>query len=102
MFLNWFKRFRTETSSEQVNSGTLTVKAAISIILKVYRRSSSFGQRLVAINNQSIKPTVILAWENGTENVSDKYRNQVIIARSPKILVCTRFTFALNANGEYV
>jgi len=81
----------------------LIVKPTISVVLNVYKRSSIFGQQLVALNNQSIKPIEILVWENGTESVPNEYRNQVLIVRSAKNLgVWARFAFALNAKGEFI
>lgn len=76
---------------------------AITVVLNVYKRSSSFGRQLEAIQKQTIKPLEILVWENGTERVPDEFRDQLVIARSSKNLgVWARFAFALNAKGEFV
>jgi glycosyltransferase involved in cell wall biosynthesis len=75
----------------------------ISVILNVYRRSANFGEQLLAIKNQSVKPVEILVWENGTECVPDEFREGLSITRGAKNYgVWARFAYALNATGDYV
>ncbi len=80
-----------------VNNPTITV------VLNVYKRSLYFSKQLQAIQKQTIKPIEILVWENGTERVPDEFRDQLVIARSSINLgVWARFSFALNAKGDFI
>ena len=78
-------------------------KPRISVVLNVFKRSSSFGQQIAAIQGQSILPHEILVWENGEESVPINRRKKLIITRSNvNFGVWARFAYALNATGEYI
>jgi glycosyltransferase involved in cell wall biosynthesis len=75
----------------------------ITVVLNVYKRSEIFEQQLRAVRNQSIPPSEILVWENGTERVPNEFREDLIITRAGKNFgVWARFAYALNAKGEFV
>ena len=75
----------------------------ISVILNVYKRSSNFDIQLRAIKSQSINPSEILVWENGTERVPEELRAGLTISRGGKNFgVWARFAYALNATGDYI
>jgi glycosyltransferase involved in cell wall biosynthesis len=75
----------------------------ISVVLNVFKRSSSFRKQLTSIYGQSISPHEILVWENGEESVPKDLRKDLIITRSSlNFGVWARFAYALNATGDYI
>ena len=75
----------------------------ITVVLNVFKRSSSFNRQMEAIYRQSIVPHEILVWENGEEFVPNDFRDQLIITRSSfNFGVWPRFAYALNATGDYI
>lgn len=79
------------------------MKPKISVVLNVFRRSSSFRVQLEAVQSQSIKPFEILVWENAEDRVPRELRSSLVLARSTKNFgVWARFAFALNAKGDFV
>ena len=78
-------------------------KPKISVVLNVFKRSSSFSQQISAIQGQSILPHEILVWENGEESVPSNLHKNLIITRSNvNFGVWARFAYALNSTGEYI
>ena len=79
------------------------MKAKVSVVLNVYKRSAVFKEQLVAVKNQSIKPAEILVWENGNETVPSELREGLVIARANHNFgVWARFAYALNAKGDFI
>lgn len=79
------------------------LKATVSVVLNVYKRSSIFQEQLEAVRKQTVKPWEILVWENGNDRVPDDLRNGLIIARASKNFgVWARFSYALNASGNFI
>lgn len=75
----------------------------VSVVLNVYKRSEHFSAQIEALLEQSVTPFEILVWENGEERVPDEYRDRVTVTRSEKNLgVWARFSYALNAKGDYI
>lgn len=76
---------------------------AVSVVLNVYKRSAIFREQLDAIKNQTVKPVEILVWENGAETVPTDLRENLIISRaSHNFGVWARFSYALNAVGDFI
>ena len=79
------------------------MKATVSVVLNVYKRSSVFQEQLEAINKQTIKPHEILVWENGNERVPENLKDGLIVARANNNFgVWARFSYALNATGNFI
>ena len=79
------------------------MNSTVSVVLNVYKRSSIFREQLYAIKKQTVKPIEILVWENGTESVPTDLRKDLIIARANHNFgVWARFSFALNAVGDFI
>jgi len=75
----------------------------ISVVLNVFKRSSSFSKQITSIYGQSIFPHEVLVWENGEESVPKDLREKLIITRSSiNFGVWARFAYALNATGDYI
>jgi glycosyltransferase involved in cell wall biosynthesis len=75
----------------------------VSVVLNVYKRAEHFEMQIESLLRQSIAPFEILVWENGNERVPDKYRDKVTVARAETNFgVWARFSYALNAKGDYV
>jgi glycosyltransferase involved in cell wall biosynthesis len=75
----------------------------VSVVLNVYKRAEHFQMQIESLLNQSIAPFEILVWENGNERVPEEYRDKVTIARAETNFgVWARFSYALNAKGDYV
>lgn len=75
----------------------------VSVVLNVYKRAEHFQMQIASLLNQSIAPFEILVWENGNERVPDECRDKVTIARAETNFgVWARFSYALNAKGDYV
>ena len=75
----------------------------VSVVLNVYKRSEHFKMQIQSLLEQSVTPFEILVWENGNERVPEEYRDKVTITRAEKNFgVWARFSYALNAKGDYV
>ena len=75
----------------------------VSVVLNVYKRSGYFAEQIRALLEQSVAPFEILVWENGEERVPDEYKDRVTVTRAEKNFgVWARFSYALNAKGDYV
>ena len=75
----------------------------VSVVLNVFKRSAIFEEQLDAIKKQTIKPIEILVWENGNERVPEFLRDGLKIAAvNMNFGVWARFTYALNASGDYI
>lgn len=79
------------------------MKATVSVVLNVYKRSLIFQEQLDAVKKQSIKPYEILVWENGNERVPESLRDGLMVARANNNFgVWARFSYALNAKGNFI
>lgn len=79
------------------------MKATVSVVLNVYKRSLIFQEQLDAVKKQSIKPYEILVWENGNERVPENLRDGLMVARANNNFgVWARFSYALNAKGNFI
>lgn len=81
----------------------MTQEPTITVVLNVFKRSKSLEQQLAAIKAQSVHVEKILVWENGVESVPEELREGLVIARASENLgVWARFSFALNADTQYI
>lgn len=79
------------------------MRDSISIVLNVYKRSHLLAKQLWSIQRQSIAPSEILVWENGNETTPKDLLGGLKIARANHNFgVWARFSYALNAGGEYI
>jgi len=75
----------------------------ITAILNGYKRPQFLEEQINAINNQTIKPSEIMLWQNNSDGFSIDITKNLTTAVSNKNLgVWARFAFALNAKTEYI
>lgn len=76
----------------------------ITVILNAYKRLKYLNRQIEAINNQSIKPTEIIVWQNGTPERQILKLNSNIkhIYSSYNFGVWSRFSVALNSKNEFI
>ncbi len=78
-------------------------KPTVSVIMNVYRRGNRFKEQLESIMRQTFKPSEILIWQNGADEISAPTENTIISARNSSNLgVWARFAYALNAKSEFI
>lgn len=77
----------------------------ITVVLNGYRRPHNLNEQLVALREQTVKPTEILVWYNnpGTDDINYAIGTEVPVAYcNYNFGVWSRFYFALNARNPYV
>jgi hypothetical protein len=74
-----------------------------SVILNAYKRTEYLEDQLIAVNNQSVKPSKIYVWQNYGGFVREDLKNNVVFAQcNVNLGVWARFAFALNLDTEYI
>lgn len=77
--------------------------AKITVVLNAFRRTEYLEKQINAIENQSIKPTEILVWQNAGGEIPSHLLNRAVFAQCNSNLgVWSRFAYALNANSDYI
>tara|TARA_S200000501_G_C20840628_1_gene751418 strand:+ start:962 stop:1843 length:882 start_codon:yes stop_codon:yes gene_type:complete len=77
--------------------------SSITVVLNGYKRQKFLNYQINAVKNQTIPPNEILIWNNGSYIDSRDFDKNIFIANSSKNFgVWSRFTFALNAETEYI
>lgn len=73
-------------------------------MLNVFKRPESLLEQLQAVESQTVNPSEIFIWQNGTEFEIPKelYTRATVIQSSHNFGVWARFAFALNSSSEYV
>lgn len=75
----------------------------ITAILNVYKRPHTLLQQIQAIKNQTIKPTHIMVWVNGTTEIPKIDDPNIIVSRcSHNLKFHARFAYGLLARTEFV
>jgi len=75
----------------------------VTVVLNGYKRAKHFKEQLLSIQNQTLKPTEILFWQNKGEKFDVELVGQTTHSSCNKNLgVWARFAYALNAKTEYV
>ena len=75
----------------------------VTAILNGYKRPQFLKEQVEAINNQTVKPTEIMFWQNNSEGFDTDLTSKLTTSVSNTNLgVWARFAFALNAKTEYV
>jgi len=77
----------------------------IDVVLNVFKRQSLLQEQVDAIYNQSIRPSRIWIWVNGSELNDLIYPNdiEVIVTKcSVNLGVWSRFIYGLNSNAKYI
>lgn len=75
----------------------------ITVILNGYKRGSHLKEQVAAIKRQTLQPTEIMLWQNKGEPFDDLITNKLVHANCNKNFgVWARFSYALNAETEYV
>ena len=79
--------------------------STVAVVLNGYRRTRWFEEQLVAIENQTHKPSEILLWQNYHEegHLDPELASRVTHASCNSNLgVWSRFAFALNCQSDYI
>ena len=75
----------------------------ITVVLNAFKRQEYLYQQIEAVLNQSVPVTKILVWNNGQSLDVDMYGDKIEIANnSANLGVWSRFSYALNAETEFV
>lgn len=75
----------------------------ITAILNGYKRPAFLKEQINAIENQTVKPSEIMLWQNHDVGFDKELTNKLTTSISNKNLgVWARFAFALNAKTEYI
>ena len=75
----------------------------ITAILNGYKRPQFLEEQINAINNQTIKPSEIMLWQNNSDGFAiDLTKNLTTAVSNKNLGVWARFAFALNAKTEYI
>lgn len=75
----------------------------VTVILNGYKRPQFLKEQVDAVNNQTVKPTEIMLWQNLTDGFDKSLTNTLTTASSNKNFgVWARFAYALNAKTEYI
>jgi hypothetical protein len=75
----------------------------ITVILNGYKRPHVLEQQIKSIENQSIQPKSIMLWQNhGADFDNNLTKNLAHSSCNQNLGVWARFTYALNANTEYI
>ena len=79
-------------------------RKSIAVVLNIYKRGESFERQLQAIRNQSLRPSEILVWQNGSHyRVPQTALLEVKLSQSNVNLgVWSRFAYALNSSADYL
>ena len=76
---------------------------SITVVLNGYKRQEFLNYQINAVKNQTIQPSEILIWNNGDYIDYGDFDKNIVIANSSKNFgVWSRFSFALNAETEYI
>ena len=79
------------------------LNSSITVVLNGYKRQKFLNYQIEAVKNQTISPNEILIWNNGDYIDFKDFDKNISIANSSKNFgVWSRFSFALNAETEYV
>ena len=77
--------------------------STITVVLNGYKRQEFLNLQINAVRNQTIPPDEILIWNNGDYIDFKNFDKNIFIANSSKNFgVWSRFSFALNAETEYI
>ena len=77
--------------------------SSITVVLNGYKRQEFLNLQINAVRNQTIPPDEILIWNNGDYIDFKNFDKNIFIANSSKNFgVWSRFSFALNAETEYI
>ena len=76
----------------------------ITVVLNIYKRLEYLEEQIKAINNQSVKVSEIIIWQNGTEerkipNLDPSIKH---IYSTHNFGVWSRFSAALNSKNEFI
>ena len=77
----------------------------ITVILNGYRRPHTLTPQMEALKRQTIKPDMVMFWQNKDSDVRFDYStlsNCVVTTSNANFGVWARFAYALNATTEYV
>jgi hypothetical protein len=75
----------------------------VTVILNGYKRPQFLQEQVDAVNNQTVKPTEIMLWQNLTDGFDKSLTDTLTTAASNKNFgVWSRFAYALNAKTEYI
>jgi len=75
----------------------------ITAILNGYKRPQFLKEQVEAIENQTVKPSEIMLWQNNDVGFDKELTSKLTTASCNKNLgVWARFAFALNAKTEYI
>lgn len=75
----------------------------ITVILNAFKRQKHIHKQIESVLNQSVQPQTVLVWNNGERLEIGNFDNKVAIANSSlNFGVWSRFSFALNADTEFV
>ena len=77
--------------------------SSITVVLNGYKRQEFLNYQIDSVKRQSIPPKEILIWNNGDYIDFKDFEEDIFIANSSKNFgVWSRFSFALNAETEYI
>ena len=77
--------------------------SSITVVLNGYKRQKFLNYQIDTVKNQTISPNEILIWNNGDYIDFSNFHENIFIANSSKNFgVWSRFSFALNAETEYI
>ena len=77
--------------------------SSITVVLNGYKRQAFLNHQIEAVKHQTIPPDEILIWNNGDFIESKNFDPNIFIANSSKNFgVWSRFSYALNAESEYI
>jgi len=81
-----------------------TSSSSVAVLLTVYRRGEHFRRQVESVRLQSIQPSGIFVWQNGTYfDVADDLKEQLIFASCNLNLgVWARLAYALNIQSDYI
>jgi GT2 family glycosyltransferase len=86
----------------------LNSSMSIAAVLTLYRRPHTLEEQLRAVKNQTIKPSEIIIWKNGADDIKfptispELLEGVTIINSSKNFGVWARFSVALLCNTEYI
>jgi hypothetical protein len=76
----------------------------ITAILNAYARPANFNKQLACVNNQTVRPSEVMVWQNSSEKSFEKCSlgSTVHASANTNFGVWARFAYALNARTEFV
>lgn len=78
-------------------------ESRIAVILNAFKRTEYLEHQLIAIENQTIKPSKIYVWQNSGGKIQEHLKTRfTLIECSENLGVWARFAFALNVDEEYI